>query len=81
VKKLPPGPASDKFKLELIKRWSNDRLEQIADVSASLSDPTQRIRQMKLVKRTLDSHVPDGAKEWLETLPQVDKDALEKPAD
>ena len=79
VKKLPPGSASDQFKLELIKRWGGDRVEQIADLSASLNDPTQRIRQMKLVKRRLESYGPDGAKEWLETLPQTDREALEKP--
>lgn len=78
VKKLPPGPASDKFKLELIKTWSGHRLEQIADVSATLNNPTERIRQMKRLKRTWDSYSPDGAKKWVETLPQVDRDALEK---
>jgi hypothetical protein len=79
VKKLPPGAASDQFKLGLIRRWTNFRYEQQLDVLATLTDSTQRIRELKQLKRKLGSGHPDEVNAFFEKLPQADRDAMEKP--
>ncbi|MBK1816765.1 hypothetical protein JIN84_14155 [Luteolibacter yonseiensis] len=79
AKKLPPGAVSDQFKLQLIQGWGGGRFHQAAELSASLEDPRQRIRQMKLVRRNWQTGWPDGEKAWFQKLPQADKEALEKP--
>lgn len=78
IKTLPTGPARDKFSVRLIGRNSD---QEDAELSASLSDPKQRIEMLKTMKRRWEASAPDDAKAWFEKLPQADKDALEKPAE
>lgn len=79
VKKLPPGAASDQFKLGLVRRWTNFRYEQQLDVIATLADPTQRIRELKQLQRKLGPGHPDEVNSFFGKLPQADRDAMEKP--
>lgn len=79
TKSLHPGPARETFKTRLITSMaSGDRFQQALDLSSTLDDPTERIRQMKLVKRAWEEKFPKWAQEWYDKLPQADKDALEK---
>ncbi|MES2474930.1 MAG: hypothetical protein V4640_04050 [Verrucomicrobiota bacterium] len=77
AKKLTPGPAREQFKATLIERISSlERYDQAADLSASLDDPAERIRQLKDVKRRWEEKWPEDANAWFEKLPQADQDAI-----
>lgn len=75
VNKLDAGPAREQFKGRLIERMSGGgRYPQAAELSASLDDPAERIRQMKIIKRNWQGK---GGEEWYRGLPQADRDAME----
>ncbi|MBK1816763.1 hypothetical protein JIN84_14145 [Luteolibacter yonseiensis] len=78
IKTLPTGPARDKFSARVIGRNSD---QEDAELSASLSDPKQRIEMLKTMKRRWEASAPNDAKAWFEKLPQADKDALGKAAE
>lgn len=76
-KNLPPGPAREQFKARLIERMSSgERYGQAADLSASLDDPAERIRQLKTIKRYWEEKSPKSSDEWYGKLPQEDQDAI-----
>ncbi len=77
VQKLDASPAKEQFKMKLIKWMRGDRNKQAADLAASLSDPQERHRQMKIVKRVWDESSPEAANAWFDNLPPADKKALE----
>lgn len=77
VTKLDPGPAREKFKANLITSLSRgERYGQAAELSATLDDPVERLRQMKTVKRQWEEKYPKYAKDWFATLSPEDRDAL-----
>ncbi len=76
-KKFTPGPAREQFKGRLIESLSGgERYGQAADLSASLDDPAERIRQLKDVKRRWEEKWPKDADAWFAKLPQADQDAM-----
>ncbi len=78
VKALHPGAARDQFKTHLVSSMSDgERYAQAAELSATLDDPVERLRQMKSVKRQWEEKFPQHAKQWYDKLPQEQRDALE----
>ena len=77
VNGLDPSPAREQFKAGLIRNMSRyERYQQAAEVSSALVDPTERIRQMKIVKREWEERFPFWSNEWYGKLSQEDRDAL-----
>ncbi len=74
VNNLDLGPARDQCKARLIGNMSGG--QQAADLSVTLDDPTERIRQMKIVKRNWEERDPGAAEAWVGKLSQADRDAL-----
>ncbi|RYD21376.1 MAG: hypothetical protein EOP88_11640 [Verrucomicrobiaceae bacterium] len=79
VNKLDAGPAREQFKQHMLQNMSSmGRFAQAAELAGGLEDPTERIRNMKLVKRRWDEERPQGANEWFKKLPEADKEAMLK---
>lgn len=77
---LHPGPAREEVKVHLLTEMARmGRLEQAAQLSASLADPKNRIRQMKHVMRRFRDAHPPGALAWWRSLSTADQQALETP--
>jgi len=80
VNKLDPGLAREQLKARLIGHMSNfERYSQAADLSASLEDRAERIRQLKGIKRVWEDRLPKAADNWFSKLPPEDRAALERP--
>jgi hypothetical protein len=77
VNKLDASTAKEQFKMKLIKQMRGfERNKQAADLAASLSDPQERLRQMKIVKQIWEERWPDAASAWFDKLPMADQKAL-----
>ncbi len=77
VTKLDAGPAREQFKMHLIDRMSgSERFQQAAEMSDSLADPAERLRQMTTVKREWEKKFPDHAQAWFASLSQAQREAL-----
>lgn len=82
VNKLDASPARGQFQTQLIQYMSRvERYDQAAELGSSMADPTERIRQMKIVKRMWEEKFPRSANEWYDKLPQSDKTAMERKLD
>ena len=76
---LGAGADYQQFKATLIGTMNAvERYGQAADLSASLDDPTERIRQLKDVKRRWEEKWPNDANAWFGKLSQSDKAALDR---
>lgn len=83
VNGLEAGPPKEQFKSHMIGFYcAGDRYEQAAELSKSLTDPKERIRQMKIVKRNWEAQggsQKSRANQWFSKLPSEDQAAMEKP--
>lgn len=80
VEGLEPGPVKEQFKNHMVGHLATfERFAESAKLSTSIADPTERIRQMKLVKRIWEESHPKNANEWLSKLPPEDQTAVENP--
>ncbi len=79
VKSLDAGPAREQFKEHLIEGLiSGERFAQVADLSASLDDPAERIRQLKVVKRVWEERWKPGCDAWFAKLPEEIRRTVEQ---
>lgn len=80
VNGLEPGPVKEQFKNHMVGRLATfERFTESAQLSASIEDPTERLRQMKLVKRIWEERYPKSANDWFSKLPPEDQAAIENP--
>lgn len=83
VNGLEAGPPKEQFKSHMITFYcAGDRYGQAAELSKSLTDPKERILQMKTVKRYWEARggiQKTRASEWFSKLPSDDRAAVEEP--
>ena len=80
VNGLEPGPVKEQFKNHMVGRLATfERFTESAQLSTSIEDPTERLRQMKLVKRIWEERYPKSANDWFSKLPPEDQASMENP--
>jgi hypothetical protein len=77
---LESGPVREQLKNHMIGYIAElERFPQAGKLSTDIDNPTERLRQMKLVKRIWEERYPENANDWFSKLPPEDQAAMEKP--